>query len=91
MINMKKFQSLSPEDQKAIIDAAKEEIDENVAYIAEIEKKAVADLKAKGVTLKELSPAEIAPFVEATKSVEAAYCGKDPLIADFVKRVKEIK
>jgi tripartite ATP-independent transporter DctP family solute receptor len=91
MINMNKFKSLSPEDQKAIIDSAKEEVDENVAYIGDIEQKAVADLKGKGVTLKELSAAEVAPFIEATKAVESAYCAKDPLIADFVKRVKEIK
>lgn len=91
MINMSKFKSLSPEDQKAIVDSAREEIDENVAYIAEIEKKAVADLKGKGVVMQELTPAQIAPFIEATKPVEAAYCAKDPLVAEYVKRVKEIK
>ena len=91
MINANKFKSLSPEDQKAIIDSAKEEIDENVKDIAEIEAKAVAELKTKGVTLKEYSTADTAPFIEATKSIEAKYSSQDPLIADFVKRVKEIK
>ena len=69
----------------------KEVIDENVKDISDIEKKAVAELKTKGVNLKEFSVADTAPFIEATKSIEAKYSSQDPLIADFVKRVKEIK
>lgn len=91
MINANKFKSLSPEDQKAILDSAKEVIDENVKDISDIEKKAVAELKTKGVNLKEFSVADTAPFIEATKAIEAKYSGQDPLIVDFVKRVKEIK
>ena len=91
MMNMNKFKSLSPEDQKIIMDSAKEVIDENVKDITSIEQKAVADLKTKGVVLKDLSDAELAPFVAATKDIEAKYAAQDPIVAEFVKKAREIK
>ena len=91
MMNMNKFKSLSPEDQKIIVDSAKEVIDENVKDIASIEQKAVADLKTKGVVLKDLSDAELAPFAAATKDIEAKYSAQDPIVAEFVKKAREIK
>ncbi|MDN5344510.1 MAG: TRAP-type transport system periplasmic protein [Clostridia bacterium] len=91
MINTAKFNSLSPEDQKIIQEAAKEVIDENVKDIAAIEKKAVSDLTAKGVKMVELSDSELAPFIEATKGVEQKYSSQDPAIAEFVKAAKDVK
>ncbi|MGI6286647.1 TRAP transporter substrate-binding protein [Neomoorella humiferrea] len=91
MINTAKFNSLTPEDQKIIQDAAKEVIDENVKDIAEIEKKAVSELTAKGVKMIELSASELAPFIEATKGVEQKYSSQDPAIAEFVKAARNVK
>lgn len=91
MMNLKKFNSLSPADQKIIVDSAKEVVAENVKDIDAIEKKAVADLKAKGVNLKEFSDADRAPFIAATKDIEGKYSSQDPLIADFVKKARATK
>ncbi len=91
MINLRKFNSLSPADQKIIMDAAKEVVDENVKDIAEIEKKAVAELTAKGVKLVEFKPNELVPFQKATQDVEQKYTAKDPLIGEFVKYSKSVK
>lgn len=91
MMNLKRFQSLSPEDQKIIVDSAKEVVEENVKDIAAIEQKAVAELKAKGVTLKEYSDADRAPFIEATKSIDDKYSAMDPIVAEFVKKAKATK
>jgi tripartite ATP-independent transporter DctP family solute receptor len=91
MMNSEKFNSLSPEDQRIIEDAAKEVIEENIKDISEIEKRAVDELKSKGIKITELSSAEEAAFVEATKDVEQKYSSQDPLIAEFVKAAKTAK
>ncbi|MFZ5754492.1 MAG: TRAP transporter substrate-binding protein [Bacillota bacterium] len=91
MMNLNKFNALSPDDQKIIMEAAKEVVEENVKDIAEIEKKAVSDLTAKGVKFVELTPAELGKFIEATSNIEQKYSGQDPLISDFVKYAKSVK
>jgi tripartite ATP-independent transporter DctP family solute receptor len=91
MMNLAKFNALSPEDQKIIVDAAKEVISENVKDISDIESKAVANLKTKNVKITELTPAELAPFIEATKNIEQKYAAQDPLIAEFVKYSRSVK
>ncbi|MCX5826231.1 MAG: TRAP transporter substrate-binding protein [Deltaproteobacteria bacterium] len=91
MMNLAKFNALSPEDQKIIADSAKEVISENVKDITDIESKAVAYLKTKNVKIVELTPAELAPFIEATKNIEQKYAAQDPLIAEFVKYARSVK
>lgn len=91
MINLNKFNSLSPADQKMIVDSAKEVVAENVKDIGEIEKKAIAELKNKNVNLKDFGDAERAPFIAATKDIEGKYSSQDPLIADFVKVARKIQ
>ncbi|GAB6156216.1 TRAP transporter substrate-binding protein [Desulfosporosinus burensis] len=91
MINTAKFNALSPEDQKIIQEAAKEVIDENIKDIEKIEKDAVDQLKAKGAKITELSEADVAKFIEATKDVEQKYTAVDPLIAEFVKAARSTK
>lgn len=91
MMNLKRFQSLSPEDQKIIVESAKEVVEENVKDIDTIEKKAVADLKAKGITLKDFSDADRTPFIKATESIDDKYSKMDPIVAEFVKKAKATK
>lgn len=91
MMNLAKFHALSPEDQKIIVDAAKAVVEENVKDISAIEAKAVANLKTRNVRITELTPAELLPFIEATKNIEQKYAAQDPLIAEFVKYTRSLK
>ncbi len=91
MMNLAKFNALSAGDRKIIVDAAKEVISENVNDIADIESKAVANLKTKNVKITELTSAELAPFIEATGNIEQKYAAQDPLIAAFVKYARSVK
>ncbi len=83
MINLDKWKSLSPEDQKMVTECAREAMKDNVAYIQGIESKAMAELRAKGVNVVELTPAERQKMVEATRSVVETYRAKDPRIGAF--------
>ncbi|MCG0278511.1 MAG: TRAP transporter substrate-binding protein [Thermanaeromonas sp.] len=89
MINLNRWNSLSPEDKKIIEEAAKEVIEENVKDIQEIEQRVIAELRSKGVSISELSSVE--PFIQATKGVYDKYMAQDPAIAEFVKYVQSIK
>ncbi|HBW37660.1 TRAP transporter substrate-binding protein [Desulfosporosinus sp. BICA1-9] len=91
MMNTAKFNALSKEDQKIIEETAKEIIDENIKDIQVIEKSAIDLLKAKGAKITELSEADMAKFIEATKDVEQKYTAMDPLIAEFVKVARSTK
>ena len=91
MMYLKKFNALSPQDQKIIVDAAKEVVVDNVKDIESIETQAVATLKARKVNIAELTPAELAPFINATKAIEQKYAVQDPLIAEFVKAARSVK
>lgn len=91
LMNLEKFNALSPKDQEMMLNTAKEGMGENIKDLMEVEAKSFTFLKTKNVKLVELSPEGLAPFIEATKNVEQKYTSKDPLIAEFAKYAKSVK
>ncbi len=74
LMNKVQWDKLSPADQQVFLDAAKEAVKANRARVDEDERKAVADLRAKGMT--------VAENVDKAKFQAAL----DPVYADFAKR-----
>jgi tripartite ATP-independent transporter DctP family solute receptor len=79
-INKRLFDSLSPADQKALRDAAREAVAYERQLSAEEEKRLPDELKRKGMQVNALTPAQIAAFRERVKPVYTMveeYVGKD--------------
>src|SRR5690242_7208850 len=74
LMNKARWDALSPADKQAFLDSAKEAVKANRARVDEDEKKAVADLRAKGMTVTE--------GVDKAKFQTALA----PVYADFGKR-----
>src|SRR6266496_1807203 len=74
LMNKAQWDKLSQADKQAFLDAAKEAVKANRARVDEDERKAVADLRAKGMT--------VAENVDKAKFQAAL----DPVYADFAKR-----
>ena len=74
LMNKARWDSLSDADKQAFLDAAKEAVKANRARVDEDERKAVADLRAKGMT--------VAENVDKAKFQAAL----NPVYADFAKR-----
>jgi tripartite ATP-independent transporter DctP family solute receptor len=91
MINLDKWNSLSPEDQKLFIECAKEAMVDNVAYIQKLEEESMAELKAKGFNVIELTPEARQQMVDATSEVSTSYKAKDPRIAAFADYADTLK
>jgi tripartite ATP-independent transporter DctP family solute receptor len=85
LINKEKLESLTPEQQTAIRQAADEIVEPQVMAIAVLDKKIIAELRAEGVEIIEPDAAFKQGFDAAVKPVVDAYAAKSPLIADFVK------
>lgn len=91
LINQEVFNSLSEEDQQIMIEAAEETTDYMLEEIKKIDEEALAEIKEAGVEVTELSDDELEAFIDATESVYEKYTEKDPLIADFVNEVQNLK
>lgn len=76
VMNSGKFDSLSPELQKALKDAAQETIDNGPAWFAGKEEAAKKILADDNVELAEMAPGEYDSLKEASVSVWAAYVEK---------------
>jgi tripartite ATP-independent transporter DctP family solute receptor len=74
LMNKTQWDKLSPADKQAFLDAAKEAVKANRARVDDDERKAVADLRAKGMT--------VAENVDKAKFQAAL----EPVYADFAKR-----
>jgi tripartite ATP-independent transporter DctP family solute receptor len=70
-INKKLFDGLSPADQKALRDAAREAVAYERQLSAEEEKRLPEELKKKGMQVNVLTPAQVAVFKERVKPVYA--------------------
>ncbi|NJD61201.1 MAG: DctP family TRAP transporter solute-binding subunit [Deltaproteobacteria bacterium] len=68
-VNKKLFDSLSPDDQKAMRDAAKEAVAYERAVSAEEERALPEKLKALGMQVNSLTPAQFSAFKERVKPV----------------------
>lgn len=86
-INKKLFDSLSPADQKAIREAAKEAVTYERAVSSEEEKALPEVLKKKGMQVNTLTPAQIAAFRDRVKPVYAMV--QDAIGADNMKLMQD--
>lgn len=91
MVNLDRWNSLSPEDQRLFKECAMEAMAENVAYIKGLESSALEEIQAKGMTVSELTPEERAAMIAATQNVADEYMAKDPRIGNFVNYARGSK
>ncbi|WP_134704712.1 TRAP transporter substrate-binding protein [Ammoniphilus sp. YIM 78166] len=89
VVNLNTFNSMSPDQQKAMQEAAKETSDWIVQQLIEVDKKSLEGLKAKGAQVDE--QIDVDAFVEAVQPVYEKYAQKDPLIKEFIEAVEKIK
>ena len=87
LMNPKKFNSLSKENQEMIKEAWAETIAYHRQYQVDMEASHLADIKAAGMEVDE-NPVRIG-FIEATKNVAEAV--KDDVPPDLVEKVRNIK
>ena len=88
-VNLEFFNSLSPEDQKILMDAAIESSLYNKSILEQMEEVATKTMLESGIEILQISDTQ--PFVDATKSVYDTYTGLDPLMKNFVDMAKNIK
>jgi len=89
--NLDKFNSLSAEDQKILIEAAEETIDFNIDDVIELTNWSIEKLKEKGVKFQPVTDEEVQAFIDICKPIYDEYMAKDPRIKAFVEEVQEIK
>ncbi|MDA8235669.1 MAG: TRAP transporter substrate-binding protein [Clostridia bacterium] len=89
IINMDKWNNLSKEDQEIMQKAAWEVIDENQAYIKQVDQECLNNIKKQNINVTEIK--DLTPFIEATKPVYDKHTAKDPLVKQFVDKVQAIK
>lgn len=85
LINKEKLESLTPEQQAAIRQAADETVEPQVMAVAALDQKIIADLKSRGVKVIEPDAQFRQDLSTAMKPVVEAYAAKNPLIDAFVK------
>lgn len=87
LVNPKKFNSFSKEDQELIKEVFAETIAYQRQYQIDMEASHLADIKAAGMEVDE-NPVRIG-FIEATKNVAEAV--KDDVPPDLVEKIRDIK
>jgi len=75
-VNQKVWKTFTPADQKILREAAVEAGKAGIAASREGDENALKDIKAEGVTVTELTPAERAAFVAKTRDVYAKWAEK---------------
>ena len=81
LISKRFWDRLSPTEQKILQDSANEARDFQRTASRDVSSKALAELKAKGVTVNELSPAELARMRAAVKPVHDKFAAEyDPAV-----------
>ncbi len=88
VMNLGKWNKLSPEDKEIIADAAWEAIDDSTWINIEQEKHDLEFIKSKGVKVYSV---DMAPWKAKTQPVYDKWMAKDPLIKELVEYVKTIK
>lgn len=89
IINLDTFNSLSEEQQQAVVEAGKETSAWILTQMDEIDEASLEELKNRGVDVQELE--NVDPFIEKVQPVYEKYSQKDPLIEEFINAVEEIK
>ena len=81
LISKKFWDQLSPDEQKILQDAANEARDYQRKVSRELARSAVSDLKAKGMEVNEIAPAELARMRDKTKPIAQKFSAEyDPEI-----------
>ena len=75
-VNQKVWKTFTPADQKILREAAVEAGKAGIAASREGDENALKDIKAEGVVVTELTPAERAAFVAKTRDVYAKWAEK---------------
>src|ERR1700712_633498 len=96
LISKKFWDTLSPDEQKILQDAAIEARDFQRKVSREQAASAISDLKAKGMTVNDIAPAELARMLNKTKPIAAKFSADyDPatvkLFNDELDRVHALK
>jgi len=88
VMNLKRYQELSPDIQKALSDAARETVPYNLQIQIEEDRATEKLLKEKGMVMNDITNME--PFKKAVEPVYAKYMAKDKRVSWYVKEVQRI-
>lgn len=91
LINQKVYEQLTDADKQILEEAAKEMQDYMFAEIKKIDEEALAQIKAANIQVTELTDEQLQAFVSKTEPLYEQYMSRDPLIAEFVTAVREMK
>ncbi|WP_017729036.1 TRAP transporter substrate-binding protein [Halalkalibacterium ligniniphilum] len=89
VMNLATFQSLTEEQQTALQEAGKETSLWIVEQLVEVDNGSLETLRESGQNIAELENVE--PFIEMVTPIYEQYAEKDPLIAEFIETVNQIK
>ncbi|MEJ8570419.1 TRAP transporter substrate-binding protein [Microbaculum marinum] len=87
-MNKEKYDSLTPEEQKAIVDTCRELTPEFVMQTKGEEAKQIKILEDAGVEISEFPDRE--NLLAATEPVFEAWSAKDPLIGEYIEEAKKL-
>jgi tripartite ATP-independent transporter DctP family solute receptor len=85
--NKAKFDALPEDIQAALVEAGKETIAKQYAFVKEDEARVAKALQEKGVTINELEDLEA--MRAKTAPVVEEWSGKDPIIGEFIETVRK--
>lgn len=88
MMNKAKYDALTPEQQKAIVDTCRALTPDFVAHTKSEEAKEIQVLKDAGVEISEFT--DRANLLAATQPVFDAWSAKDPLIVEYIAEAKKL-
>lgn len=75
-INLGKWNAISPEDQKVMLNLAKEAEKKEIAMLAEVDAELRKTMKEKGVELVELSESELQKWIDASPDLFSDWVGR---------------
>lgn len=90
LINQARLESLTPEQQTILREAAKEVIEPQIMAIDALDRKLMGDLEAEGVSFHRSDAETIARMREATAPLYEQYMERDPAIAAFVEKARAL-
>lgn len=85
LINNDAWNSLTAKEQAAFEQAATETLDENIAYVAQVEAETLTQLEEAGIYITEMSDAMYESFSEAEKQVIEEFTSNDLVRAYYEK------
>jgi len=93
LISKRFWDKLSPAEQKLLQDAANEARDYQRQASREVAGKAITELKAKGMTINELTPAEQARMRAAVKPIHDKFSGEydSAIVSTFKSELERVQ